>query len=93
MLSTNRVIVSAAGSGKTTTVVQEAISKPHKKIAVLTYTINNLNEIRKKRPRAYASWTQDEDLELTKYYQEGLSVSQLAKKHQRRTRAGSHRLR
>lgn len=48
MPSTNRVIVSAAGSGKTTTVVHEAISKPHTKIAILTYTINNLNEIRKK---------------------------------------------
>jgi len=47
MPSTNRVIVSAAGSGKTTTVVQEAVSKPHNKIAILTYTINNLNEIRK----------------------------------------------
>ena len=47
MPSTNRVIVSAAGSGKTTTVVQEAISKPHNKIAILTYTINNFDEIRK----------------------------------------------
>ena len=48
MPSTNRVIVSAAGSGKTTSVVQEAISKPDNKIAILTYTINNLDEIRKK---------------------------------------------
>ena len=48
MPSTNRVIVSAAGSGKTTNIVQDAISKPHEKIAILTYTINNLEEIREK---------------------------------------------
>ena len=48
MRSANRVIVSAAGSGKTTTIVREAISKPDKKIAVITYTRNNLEEIRKK---------------------------------------------
>jgi DNA helicase II / ATP-dependent DNA helicase PcrA len=48
MPSTNRVIISAAGSGKTTKIVQEAISNPNKKIALVTYTINNVNEIRKK---------------------------------------------
>ena len=44
----NRVIIAAAGSGKTTTLVQHAISRPNSKIALLTYTINNLNEIKRK---------------------------------------------
>lgn len=48
MRSTNRVIISAAGSGKTTSIVKEAISKPQSKIAIVTYTINNVSEIRKK---------------------------------------------
>jgi hypothetical protein len=52
----------------------------------------DLSEIRKKHLRAYESWTDDEDSELSKYYKEGLSVSLLAKKHQRRNGAIRSRL-
>jgi hypothetical protein len=52
----------------------------------------DLGEIRKKDLRAYESWGPDEDQELSKYFKEGLSVSQLAKKHQRRTGAIRSRL-
>lgn len=48
MRSKNRVIIAAAGSGKTTTLVKMAIASPKKKIAIITYTINNFNEIKKK---------------------------------------------
>lgn len=48
MPSNNRVIVAAAGSGKTTTIIGEALSFPEEKIAILTYTNNNLNEIKNK---------------------------------------------
>lgn len=51
----NRVIISAAGSGKTTTIVKEAISNPHHKIAVMTYTLNNVNEIRQKFYKLHGS--------------------------------------
>lgn len=48
MQSPNRVIVAAAGSGKTTTIINEVLSKPQTKIAVITYTINNEEGIRRK---------------------------------------------
>jgi DNA helicase-2/ATP-dependent DNA helicase PcrA len=44
----NKIVVASAGSGKTTFLVKEALSKPDKKIAILTYTNNNINEIKKK---------------------------------------------
>lgn len=44
----NRLIIASAGSGKTTFLVKEALWHPNKKIAILTYTNNNTNEIRKK---------------------------------------------
>lgn len=44
----NRVIISAAGSGKTTSIVDDALMRIDKKILILTYTIKNLNEIKKK---------------------------------------------
>lgn len=43
----NKVIIAAAGSGKTTFIAKESISKDEK-ILILTYTNENLNEIRKK---------------------------------------------
>lgn len=52
----------------------------------------NLDEIKLKHARAYESWTQAEDSELSKYCQEGLSVSQLAEKHQRQSGAIRSRL-
>ena len=49
MLSnSNTLVIASAGSGKTTFLVDEALSRPDKKIAVLTYTNNNINEIKKK---------------------------------------------
>jgi DNA helicase-2/ATP-dependent DNA helicase PcrA len=44
----SRVIIASAGSGKTTFLVDEALSHPGNRIAVLTYTNNNIGEIRKK---------------------------------------------
>lgn len=46
MPSNNLVYIAAAGSGKTTHLVEEALKNANKKIAIITYTINNLNEIR-----------------------------------------------
>jgi DNA helicase-2/ATP-dependent DNA helicase PcrA len=46
--SSNRVIIASAGSGKTTFLVDQALSQPGKKIAILTYTNNNNNEIKKR---------------------------------------------
>jgi DNA helicase II / ATP-dependent DNA helicase PcrA len=44
----NKLIIASAGSGKTTFLVDEALSRSDKRIAILTYTNNNINEIRKK---------------------------------------------
>ena len=52
----------------------------------------NVDEIRQKHPRAYEKWTEAEDLELTENYRKGLSVSQLAEKHQRKSGAVTSRL-
>jgi DNA helicase-2/ATP-dependent DNA helicase PcrA len=42
------MVIASAGSGKTTFLVDKALSRPDKKIAILTYTNNNINEIKKK---------------------------------------------
>lgn len=47
MQSNNRVIIASAGSGKTTMIVNEAVDTD-RKILILTYTNDNLEEIRKK---------------------------------------------
>lgn len=44
----NKLIIASAGSGKTTFLVEEALSRPSKRIAILTYTNNNISEIKKK---------------------------------------------
>jgi ATP-dependent DNA helicase UvrD/PcrA len=44
----NRLVIASAGSGKTSLLVAEALSRPDKKIAILTYTNNNINEIGRK---------------------------------------------
>ena len=44
----NKLIIASAGSGKTTFLVKEALSRPDKRIAILTYTNNNISEIKKK---------------------------------------------
>lgn len=47
MPSPNLVLLSAAGSGKTTLLTQQALARPHRRIAILTYTLQNLEEIRR----------------------------------------------
>jgi len=44
----SKMIIASAGSGKTTLLVNEALSHPGSKIAFITYTNNNINEIKKK---------------------------------------------
>ena len=44
--SPNQVLLSAAGSGKTTLLVRQALDRPQRRIAILTYTLENLEEIR-----------------------------------------------
>ena len=46
--NSNRIVIASAGSGKTTFLVDEALSNSNKKIAILTYTNNNISEIKKK---------------------------------------------
>jgi len=47
MPSNNKVIIASAGSGKTTFLVDQALSKPDEKIAILSYTNNNVNELKR----------------------------------------------
>ncbi|WP_414486523.1 UvrD-helicase domain-containing protein [Stenotrophomonas maltophilia] len=47
VLSPNRVLLSAAGSGKTTLLVRQALERPQRRIAIVTYTLENLEEIRR----------------------------------------------
>lgn len=42
----NKIIVASAGSRKTTYIVKEALSSPTDSILILTYTIDNINQIR-----------------------------------------------
>lgn len=45
MPSNNKVIIAAAGSGKTTCLIKQAMENHKKRICIITYTIDNLNEI------------------------------------------------
>mgnify|MGYP001001618558 CR=1 FL=1 len=47
-MKTNKLIIAAAGSGKTTFLVNEALKIKDKKVLITTYTIANEEEIRKK---------------------------------------------
>ena len=44
----SRVVIAAAGSGKTTFLVEESLSRPDYRTAILTYTNNNVNAIKAK---------------------------------------------
>lgn len=66
--------------------------EPNELIMVIQNKSYNLDEIRRKHPRAYENWTDNEDFELSKCYQEGLSISLLAEKHQRNRGAIRSRL-
>ncbi|MCK1419879.1 UvrD-helicase domain-containing protein [Bradyrhizobium sp. 180] len=48
MLSMNNVVVSAAGGGKTTRIVTEALGETTRRCALVTYTQNNVAEIKGK---------------------------------------------
>ena len=41
----SKVVIASAGSRKTTYLVEEAISDPDSRIAIVTYTIDNLRQI------------------------------------------------
>ena len=47
-MSTHKVIIAAAGSGKTTHIIREALENPDAKILITTYTIENTEEIKSK---------------------------------------------
>jgi hypothetical protein len=57
---------------------------PHK-----TYDIR---EIRQEHPRAYESWTEAEEEQLKQLYKESMSISDIAKKLQRKPGGISSRL-
>jgi len=46
MLLNNTVVISAAGSRKTTYIVEQSLGNPTEEILILTYTIENLNQIK-----------------------------------------------
>ena len=48
MQSANRIVISAAGGGKTTRVVDRALAHDQGAIALVTYTRNNVLEIQRK---------------------------------------------
>lgn len=48
MQSNNKIYISAAGSGKTTLIVDHALSNAGRRAAIVTYTQNNVSEIKKK---------------------------------------------
>lgn len=48
MKPSNRIILAAAGAGKTTEMVKDALGMRPKKVAIATYTQKNVEEIRKK---------------------------------------------
>lgn len=43
----NRAVIASAGSGKTTSIVNESLSRPDQRILVLTYTLENVEELRR----------------------------------------------
>lgn len=53
MPSTNNIIVAAAGSGKTTTIIRDAGSNPERKSLMITYTVNGRDELIKKAYEEY----------------------------------------
>ncbi len=47
MLSSNEIIIAAAGGGKTTKIVELATANRNARAALITYTQNNVGEIQK----------------------------------------------
>ena len=48
MPAKNKTIIASAGSGKTTFIVQKALEQPNAKQLITTFTLNNVDEIKKK---------------------------------------------
>lgn len=46
-MPSSRIVICAAGGGKTTEIVKDALTDPSKRVAILTYTDNNIQGIRK----------------------------------------------
>lgn len=44
----NEIIVAAAGGGKTTRIVQRSLADPNRRVALVTYTTNNVGELHKR---------------------------------------------
>lgn len=59
MPSANKIIIAAAGSGKTTKIVANVLKKPSEKAAIVTYTLNNVSEIKRKFYEIHGSIPQD----------------------------------
>jgi hypothetical protein len=57
---------------------------------IKTYSVD---KIRKDYPRAYEKWTPNEDKALAEQFKSGITISQLAKMHQRKIGAIRSRLR
>ncbi len=51
----NRIIIAAAGAGKTTTIVEESIQNPQRKTLITTFTENNTNQIIRRFFEKYGS--------------------------------------
>jgi len=55
MPSDNQIIIAAAGSGKTTAIINDACQDTARTAALITYTINGRNELRKKAFELYGA--------------------------------------
>src|SRR5438046_1050953 len=44
----NKIIIASAGTGKTTNIMKNSLEHQQERILIITYTINNFNEIKKK---------------------------------------------
>jgi DNA helicase-2/ATP-dependent DNA helicase PcrA len=52
--SENRIIIACAGAGKTTRLVAEALNDPNRRIAITSYTNNNIREVGKRFAEKYS---------------------------------------
>jgi len=65
---------------------------PHSCETALREKAYNVQTVRQTYKKAYEKWTPDEDKELATNYNQGLTISQLAEKHQRKEGAIRSRL-
>jgi DNA helicase-2/ATP-dependent DNA helicase PcrA len=60
--NSNKIVIASAGSGKTTFLVDEALSRQDRNIVIVTYTNNNLFEIKKKFYEKHGGVPKDVDV-------------------------------